>query len=96
MGYKETDGIADETESTGELPTDIGDLDFPEEMEFTEGDELPSIEARTTSKAQPGNRFSLKARRAIEEHLEHRRLRKQIDYLFDDGFTEKGEDEETK
>jgi hypothetical protein len=96
MGYKETDGIADDTESTGELQTDIGDLDFPEELEFTEGDELPSAEAKTAAKTQPGNRFSLKARRAIEEHLEHRRLRKQLDYLFDDGFAAKGEDEETK
>jgi hypothetical protein len=95
MGYKGSDDTTDGAEPT-DLPTDIGDLDFPEEMEFTEGDESPHNEVKSAAKAQQGNRFSLKARRAIEEHLEHRRLRKQLDYLFDDGFAAKGEDEETK
>ncbi len=96
MGYKESDDTADGMEPT-DLPTGIGDLDFPEEMEFAEGEESsPTNEAKATSKVPNSTRFSLKARRAIEEHLEHRRLRKQIDYLFDDGFTKKSTDDETQ
>lgn len=34
------------------------------------------------------NRYSLEVRRAIEDHLEETRLRKEFDYMFDDDFGE--------
>ena len=36
---------------------------------------------------------SLKARRALEEHLENKRLRKELDYLYDENFIEGDEEE---
>lgn len=38
---------------------------------------------------------SLKARRALEEHLENKRLRKELDYLYDEHFIE-GDEEESE
>lgn len=39
------------------------------------------------------NRYSLEVRRAIEDHLEHTRLQKEFDYLFDDEFVNDEDDE---
>jgi hypothetical protein len=46
-------------------------------------------------KERQSDHESLKARRALEEHLENKRLRKELDYLYDDDFIE-GDDEETE
>lgn len=97
MAYKETEGSADDTEPTDDLASDLGELDFQEDVEFTEGEESVIAEhdmaKKAAAKGQATKSFSLKARRAIEDHLERRRLRKELDYLFDDGFAEENEDE---
>ena len=49
--------------------------------------------AGSKGKGRPSDHESLKARRALEEHLENKRLRKELDYLYDDDFIE-GDDEE--
>jgi hypothetical protein len=93
MAYKESDEPADDNERT-DIASEL-DLDFQEDQEFGSED-LPANEQKMLAKTPANSRFSLKARRAIEEHLEHRRLRKDIDYLFDDGFSEGNQDEKKK
>ena len=46
-------------------------------------------------KGRQSDHESLKARRALEEHLENKRLRKELDYLYDDDFIE-GDEEESE
>jgi hypothetical protein len=46
-------------------------------------------------KVRQSDHESLKARRALEEHLENKRLRKELDYLYDDSFIE-GDEEKKK
>lgn len=46
----------------------------------------------TKEKSRTSEHESLKARRALEEHLENKRLRKELDYLYDETFIE-GDDE---
>lgn len=80
----------------------LDELDFEEESAVSAddgdnlADEQPTIEPgdliAKKAKAQNTNRFSLKARRAIEDHLEQRRLRKELDYLFDDDFANENPD----
>jgi hypothetical protein len=101
MGYKESDESASDAEPAADLPTELGELDFQEDdLELPEGEESTRNEPETAKKANPKGqvnaRFSLKSRRAIEEHLERRRLRKELDYLFDEDATEGGEGEEKK
>lgn len=45
-------------------------------------------------KSRQSDHESLKARRALEEHLENKRLRKELDYLYDNDFIEGDDDEE--
>jgi hypothetical protein len=90
MSYKETpEEIASEEDHDENGTTDT--LDPNEELEFEEGDNSITIEnledvddlgGKSSNKTKPT--FSLKARRAIEDHLEKRRLRKELDYLDDD------------
>jgi hypothetical protein len=47
------------------------------------------------SKVRPSDHESLKARRALEELLENKKLRKEIDYLYDDNFMDEDDDDET-
>lgn len=66
---------------------DSDDSEFASEKEIDptliEEEDPEDILANKKSKAQT---FSLQARRAIEDHLEQRRLRKELDYLYDDKF----------
>lgn len=93
MEYKETSKeLAEESDSNDELPLDLvfqQDSDFDEESSLNESEieQLAKFEhLNKKTKTQTNTRFSLKARRAIEDHLERRRLRKELDYLFDDNF----------
>lgn len=49
--------------------------------------------AGSKGKGRQSDHESLKARRALEEHLENKRLRKELDYLYDDDFIEGDEKE---
>lgn len=63
-----------------------------------EDDEYEIIDVENVAskgKGRQSDHESLKARRALEEHLENKRLRKELDYLYDDGFIE-GDEEEKK
>jgi hypothetical protein len=61
------------------------DADFIEE-EFVAAE--PASEQIRKLKTRQSTLHNLNARRAIEEHLERVRLRKEIDYLFDEGLNE--------
>jgi|GEM_PF-1306726 len=99
MGYKETPKAEDEEslDIAGDLSLGDDELSFDQEAddsEFTSEEEVDAtlldpdeIIGGKKSKAQAKREtFSLQARRAIEDHLEQRRLRKELDYLFDDEF----------
>lgn len=91
MEYKDSpEEMASDTDSSDDLPLDLDkELDFQEEPGFAEDPSLGDFEQLSKKgKNQANNRFSLKARRAIEDHLERRKLRKELDYLFDDDFAE--------
>lgn len=90
MEYSEYEDAKEEAEDmdlANDLPGDLAledkDLDFDEG--FTEEALLDQLAKKAKNQ---GSRFSLKARRAIEDHLEQRRLLKEMDYLFDDDFAE--------
>lgn len=92
MNYKEPNTEPEDNEGidisadTGALVDD--ELQFDTD-EFTTDDEaLLEEELRGEAKKTKSQTktFSLQARRAIEDHLEQRRLRKELDYLFDDEF----------
>jgi len=94
MVYKETpeeiaaeghDEEMDEETLSGELSSDE-ELEFEGKGETIALEGLDDVSDLSKSKTKPC--FSLKARRAIEDHLEKRRMRKELDYLFDDGFAE--------
>jgi hypothetical protein len=51
--------------------------------------------AGSKGKGRQSDHESLKARRALEEHLENKRLRKELDYLYDENFIE-GDEEESE
>lgn len=99
MSYKEThEEDAESLHSSADLnPTT--ELELEEDMNarnkehaFEDDDQeqafadLTDLEQLKQRKAQPARSFSLKARRAIEDLLEQRRLREELDYLFDDNF----------
>lgn len=70
-------------------------LDDSKELDFEGfGDEttLSELEQLARKAKIQGTRFSLKARRAIEDHLEQRRLKKEMDYMFDDDFAASDEE----
>lgn len=87
--YDDTEGsenVGLTSDLTSDLSLDEKELDFEEGF----GDEAAINELEQLAKKAKSqtNRFSLKARRAIEDHLEERKLRKEMDYLFSDGFAE--------
>jgi hypothetical protein len=64
---------------------DFSDLDLDDEGgELTGNDE----DLWNMKKDKNQTKFSLQSRRAIEDHIEQRRLHKELDYLFDDDFIE--------
>lgn len=98
MEYKDsTDTNNEDLDLNSELPISDDDLDFQEGESFDEDEvnlnELEQL-ARKAKNQNNASRFSLKARRAIEDHAEQRKLRKEVDYFFDDDFAEPEEDSE--
>jgi len=90
MEYDDYDDPEEEAEDvdlssglTTDLALDDKELDFEENFS-----EVALIDQLAKKAKNQGGRFSLKARRAIEDHLEQRRLQKETDYLFDDHFAE--------
>lgn len=57
--------------------------------EGTDLEEIEEEDAEASDKSRP----NLEVRRAIEDHLERTRLRKELDYLFDDEFGRDDEEE---
>lgn len=73
----------EEVDLSSDLNISGKELDFDDQF----SDEVPMDELEQLAKrAKQGGKFSLKARRAIEDHLEERKLQKETDYLFDDDF----------
>lgn len=98
MEYKDsTDTNNEDLDLNSELPISDSDLDFQEGESFDEDEvnlnELEQL-ARKAKNQNNASRFSLKARRAIEDHAELRKLRKEVDYFFDDDFAEPEEGSE--
>lgn len=96
MSIEEYNG-SDEGSEDVDLSTSLNlgndkELDF--EDSFSEDVNLNELEQLAKKAKTQGSRFSLKARRAIEDHLEQRKLRKEVDYMFDDDFA--GGEEEAK
>lgn len=90
---------------------ELEDIDSGDDLKSLEGisiDDVPSayeedeyeiIDVENTTskgKGRQSDHESLKARRALEEHLENKRLRKELDYLYDDDFIEGDDTEEKK
>lgn len=98
MGYKESPETADDEslDIAADIPLGDDELSFDQDSEDNEFNSEEDVDnslldpdeilSNKKSKAQPKT-FSLQARRAIEDHLEQRRLRKELDYLYDDEFT---------
>lgn len=76
-----------EDESMGRTPEGLDSEASEEELGDIEED-LGDIE-----KDRHSSRHSLEVRRAIEDHLERTRLRKELDYLYDDDFANDNEEE---
>ncbi|MGE3921013.1 MAG: PA3496 family putative envelope integrity protein [Gammaproteobacteria bacterium] len=74
IDYEDSDG---EIERDGLDPEADSTSEIEEEIE-----EIVDLSELKNKK----DRHSLEVRRAIEEHLEKIRLRREIDYLFDDDF----------
>lgn len=96
MEYKETDDLIED----GDNGDEGGEAEITPDMPEIEEEELEAWPEdlaldELAKKAKTPVRFSLKARRAIEEHVEQRRLRKQLDYFFDEDFVPE-EDESSK
>lgn len=89
MSYKEEEtpeNLEDDTPDENELS-----IDLEQTLSFEDEGLVEELEFKKKGQ-QPANRFSLKARRAIEDHIERRRLRKELDYLFDDEFSAESDD----
>lgn len=91
----------DDDSNDENIPIDISDADSLGEdlADLTTEDEADEafkelVEQQKSKNQQALNRatFSLKSRRAIEDHLEKIKLRQELDYLLDDDDT----DENTK
>lgn len=101
MSYKETpEEIAGESHDEDDDGA-TNSLDSNEELEFEGEGESIAIESLDdvsdlAGKSKAKTTFSLKARRAIEDHIEKRRLRKELDYLFDDNFSADDPENPTK
>lgn len=90
----------DEELDDAEVTPPFNELSLQDEEDTNEltEDVIMDIEqaAKKTNKTGAGNRFSIKARRVIEDHIEQRRLRKELDYLYDDEFFAGEGDKEQK
>lgn len=83
-------------ESGSELDTDRerdDDVDLKDALELDDNLDVDAIPGEETSvslkeKDKQLGRHTLEVRRAIEEHLERKRLLQEVDYLFDDHFVE--------
>ena len=91
MAKEYDDDINDNAIDDSNLPIDLDpELKFEEDIDLDDlaKEALEQQLAKKNKNPQTVSRFSLQARRAIEEHLEKRRLRKELDYLFDDHFVD--------
>lgn len=81
-------------ESGAELDADRErdeDVDIKDAIELDDSLDVESLEETTENlkeKDKQLGRHTLEVRRAIEEHLERKRLLQEVDYLFDDHFVE--------
>lgn len=77
-----------EESSEDEIERDVA----RDDLDITDDNELEDIHIKIDSLKEKGrsNSDSLKVRRAIEDHLEKIRQRKELDYLFDDDFVDEG------
>lgn len=93
MAYEEDNKDLDEDVGI-DADVDIEEgLTFPEEEGELEEAIPDDLEQPRKSKARQSNFHTLSARRAIEDHFEREKLRKELDYLFDDGFGEELKEE---
>ena len=72
----------------------LEEFESPEEIE--EGAEVvlgEEEELNVKEKARPSDQHTLEVRRAIEDHVERIRLRKELDHLFDEHFVEEEDDQ---
>lgn len=64
-----------------------------ENIDFTDDDSVEQAEDYELEQAhRMQNKYSLDVRRAIEDHLEESRLRKEFDYLYNDEFGAEGDE----
>lgn len=89
MPFKNSEDEAEDIDLTADLTLEEKELEFDEG--FTEDVSFSELDQLAKKGKMQGGRFSLKARRAIEDHLEQRRLRKEMDYLFNDDFAKEDE-----
>ena len=83
------DDINDNARDDSDLPIELdAELKFDEDLDLDDlaKEALEQQLAKKNKIQQNVSRFSLQSRRAIEDHLEKRRLRRELDYLFDDQF----------
>lgn len=80
MQYQPSDPANIEEEASA------ADLDLSEEGAELDADK--ELDAKV--KARQSSRRSLEVRRAIEEHMEAKKLREELDYLFDEHFIDDG------
>jgi hypothetical protein len=80
------DGGEDMKTSSGEEERELA-IDYVE-------DEGPIEELEVLDEKKPKDRHSLDVRRAIENLLDEKRLRKELDYLFDEDFANEDEQEQ--
>lgn len=91
MAKEYDDDINDNTMDDSNLPIELDpELKFEEDLDLDDlaKEALEQQLAKKNKNQQNVSRFSLQARRAIEEHLEKRRLRKELDYLFDNHLSD--------
>lgn len=82
----------DDLKSLESISLDDGPSGYEEdEYEIIDVESPPS-----KGKSRQSEHESLKSRRALEELLENKRLRKELDYLYDDGFIEGDEEEKSE
>ncbi len=80
------EAASDDYDSQSEnIELDDATIDAQEPAGIVEDDESLNSNLKSKSKS---SEHSLEVRRAIEDHLERTRLQKDLDYLFDEKFSE--------
>lgn len=99
MQYEENDKEEiEDVDHSGDLKSieniedDIGPPDYDEDGEY-ENVDVDNVDGK--SRGRSTDHESLKARRALEERLANKKLRKELDYLYDDEFMDNEKDAES-